>query len=327
MTDCPQIFSATTLAFLNLPEGKTIDTRNSSDAKYVSHIAAFQGLPNVPCESPSTQTPGVHDKGKGKQSCPHLDGTAIRLPLRSRASPLSTKCSKVEDILKLFEEFSRHDLECVLLFLKHVKEIEVYEVTPEGRVREICSATLRREHDTGDDGKSAQIQGGNYTSWRAVVETKVQSSITPSQGLRSASIPAANTVKTTITTWRFLNCPFTDTSSTQILRQQLSKEHNPEEEMKRRKLHPRIQVAAPLSITVSVLSMASASSNQTSSKPQSHDVISTVPTHGINNWRSGRVFSGLPLPRANNRKWPIHVDACFAIPPSRQWIRSTLEGG
>lgn len=313
LTDCPQIFSGNTLALLNLPEGTSLDMTNPSDAAHVSHLAAFQGLPSIPCHVPHAVEGS--DKGEGEQRSPRLEGTAIRLPLRSRTSSLSTKCSKPEDILKLFDEFRRHDLECVLLFLNNVKEIEVYELTPEGTIREICSAAMRsqepKQGSGSDEGKNENMTGGSYVTWKAVVNTKVHSGTSTSR----ANGPS---VKLTTTTWRILECPFTDPSSANILERQLSKEHSPEEEMKRRKLNQRIRLAAPLSFVVSSVSSAGMPIDQTPT---------SAVAYGVSHWRSGRVFSGLPLPRANNKNWPIHVDARFAIPPSRQWIRSFLEGG
>ncbi|KXN83780.1 Sacsin [Leucoagaricus sp. SymC.cos] len=339
LTDCPQIFSGDTLALLNLPEGQSLDMTNTRDAGYSSHVAAFQGLPNVPCHTP-TQT-AKDAKGKGRETCPspRLEGTAIRLPLRTRSSPISTKSHRPEDVLKLFDEFSRHDLECVLLFLRNVKEIAVYEVIAEGVVREICAAAIsnrRMEKDDRIEGiDGTKSKGGNYITWKSVVETRVTSvpptsRVSPLPG--SSVVPNTQNTTTTITIWRFIDCPFTDDASTRILRQ-ISREHSPEEEMKRRKLHQRIQLAAPLSIvtssTTSTPSMDTLtfSFDSTITATLDDKSKSNAQTYGISRWRNGRLFSGLPLPRANNKNWPVHVDARFAIPPSRQWIRSALEGG
>ena len=326
MTDCPQIFSGTTLALLNLPEGKILDSTDISDAYHISHFSVFEGLPEVPCYIPR----GAEelDKGKCKQDPSRLDGTAIRLPLRSRPSPLSINSPKPEDILNLFDQFIRYDLECVLLFLKHVKKIEVYEVT-ERVIREICSAVLCDRESVMI--KSEEITGGvvkeAYSAWRAIGQTRVypkSSSISRcNPTITTGSLADIQSMTTTTTTWRFIDCSFEGETSQQILKHKLSREHDPDEEMRRRKLFPRIRLAAPLSSDLSSTSKGLVSQTDLSLSQRT-----TVPGgYGVRLWRNGRVFSGLPLPRANNKNWPIHVDARFAIPPSRQWIRSFLEGG
>ena len=326
MTDCPQIFSGTTLALLNLPEGKILDSTDISDAYHISHFSVFEGLPEVPCYIPR----GAEelDKGKCKQDPSRLDGTAIRLPLRSRPSPLSINSPKPEDILNLFDQFIRYDLECVLLFLKHVKKIEVYEVT-DGVIHEICSAVLCDRESVMI--KSEEITGGvvkeAYSAWRAIGQTRVypkSSSISRcNPTITTGSLADIQSMTTTTTTWRFIDCSFEGETSQQILKHKLSREHDPDEEMRRRKLFPRIRLAAPLSSDLSSTSKGLVSQTDLSLSQRT-----TVPGgYGVRLWRNGRVFSGLPLPRANNKNWPIHVDARFAIPPSRQWIRSFLEGG
>lgn len=326
MTDCPQIFSGTTLALLNLPEGKILDSTDISDAYHISHFSVFEGLPEVPCYIPR----GAEelDKGKCKQDPSRLDGTAIRLPLRSRPSPLSINSPKPEDILNLFDQFIRYDLECVLLFLKHVKKIEVYEVT-DGVIHEICSAVLCDRESVMI--KSEEITGGvvkeAYSAWRAIGQTRVypkSSSISRcNPTTTTGSVADVRSMTTTTTTWRFIDCSFEGETSQQILKHKLSREHDPDEEMRRRKLFPRIRLAAPLSSDLSSTSKGLVSQTDLSLSQRT-----TVPGgYGVRLWRNGRVFSGLPLPRANNKNWPIHVDARFAIPPSRQWIRSFLEGG
>ena len=326
MTDCPQIFSGTTLALLNLPEGKILDSTDISDAYHISHFSVFEGLPEVPCYIPR----GAEelDKGKCKQDPSRLDGTAIRLPLRSRPSPLSINSPKPEDILNLFDQFIRYDLECVLLFLKHVKKIEVYEVT-DGVIHEICSAVLCDRESVMI--KSEEITGGvvkeAYSAWRAIGQTRVypkSSSISRcNPTTTTGSVADVRSMTTTTTTWRFIDCSFEGETSQQILKHKLSREHDPDEEMRRRKLFPRIRLAAPLSSDLSSTSKGLVSQTDLSLSQRT-----TVPGgYGVRLWRNGRVFSGLPLPRANNKNWPIHVDARFAIPPSRQCIRSFLEGG
>jgi len=311
---------------LNLPEGKILDSTDIYDANQISHFSAFEGLPKVPCYIPRRSE--EFDKGKCKQDPSRLEGTAIRLPLRSRPSPLSINSPKPEDILKLFDQFIRYDLECVLLFLKHVKKIEVYEVTDRA-IREICSAVLSDRETMMT--KSEEIIGGvvkqAYSAWKAIGQTRVypeSSSISRHNPTSTTGSPAnIQTVTTTTTTWRFIDCSFESKASQQILERRLSKEHNPDEEMKRRKLFPRIMLAAPLSSDLSSTSKGLVSQTNLSLSQQT----ANSGGYGVRLWRNGRVFSGLPLPRANNKNWPIHVDARFAIPPSRQWIRSSLEGG
>jgi len=311
---------------LNLPEGKILDSTDISDAYHISHFSVFEGLPEVPCYIPR----GAEelDKGKCKQDPSRLDGTAIRLPLRSRPSPLSINSPKPEDILNLFDQFIRYDLECVLLFLKHVKKIEVYEVT-DGVIHEICSAVLCDRESVMI--KSEEITGGvvkeAYSAWRAIGQTRVypkSSSISRcNPTTTTGSVADVRSMTTTTTTWGFIDCSFEGETSQQILKHKLSREHDPDEEMRRRKLFPRIRLAAPLSSDLSSTSKGLVSQTDLSLSQRT-----TVPGgYGVRLWRNGRVFSGLPLPRANNKNWPIHVDARFAIPPSRQWIRSFLEGG
>jgi len=325
LTDCPQVFSGTTLALLNLPEGKILDSTDKSDAHHISHFSVFEGLPEVPCFIPRSAE--ELEKGKCKQDPSRLDGTAIRLPLRSRPSPLSINSPKPEDILKLFDQFICYDLEYVLLFLKHVKKIEVYEVT-DRVIREICSAALSDRESVMI--KSEEITGGvvkeAYSAWRAIGQTRVYpESSSISRCNPTTTIGGLTNIQsmTTTTTWRFIDCSFEGENSQQTLKHRLSREHNPDEEMKRRKLFPRIRLAAPLSSDLSSTSKGLVSQADLSLSQQT-----AVPGgYGIRLWRNGRLFSGLPLPRANNKNWPIHVDARFAIPPSRQWIRSFLEGG
>jgi len=308
---------------LNLPEGKILNSTDISDAHQISHFSAFEGLPKVPCYI--SRSAEELDKGKCKQDSSRLDGTAIRLPLRSRPSPLSINSPKPEDILKLFDEFIRYDLECVLLFLKHVKKIEVYEVT-DRVIREICSAVLSDRESVII--KSEEITGGivkeAYSAWKAIGQTRVYPELSSiSRYNPTTNTGSLQTMTTTTTTWQFIDCSFEGENSQQILEHRLSREYNPNEEMKRRKLFSRIRLAAPLSLDLSSTSKELGSQTDLSLSRQ----IADSEGYGVRHWRDGRVFSGLPLPRANNKSWPVHVDARFAIPPSRQWIRSFLEGG
>lgn len=348
---------------------------NEEDAKNTSHIVAFHGVPGVPYSStfPSSTTsskkqpafpplPTAASNGKGKnkeneKDHPHINGTLIRLPLRSRSSSLSIKCHTPQSILKLFSDFIYYDLECILLFLKNIKKIEIYEISPQGVVREICSATAKGDEDRIQGGEGGGSGGGDFVTWRCVVETRV-STPNPS-GTPTPTIPTTpvrpvsgigvgtggtggTTTKTTTTTWRILSCPFTDTSSIEVLKR-IPKEYSPEEEMTRRKLDQRVRVAAPLSFVTSFTSAGNSASVLTSTStsasvsaaaksfsaaaaPVNVDAGGTQ-TFGVGYWRNGRLFHGLPLPRSNDQKWPIHVDAKFALTPSRSRVRSFHEGG
>ncbi|KAF9445202.1 hypothetical protein P691DRAFT_676124 [Macrolepiota fuliginosa MF-IS2] len=322
LTDCPQIFSGSTLALLNLPEGTTLNTSIPSDAAFTSHITAFGGLPGVPYP-PSFATDPKTTESSNAENHPRVLGTVIRLPLRTKKTPksLSTQCPTPEKINQLFDEFVKYDLECTLLFLKNVRRIEMYEVLGDGaeNVREVCSVEVKEGKREG--GGVGQGPRGEYTTERCVIESCVTlPADAPGHGRLGTPTPthmpvtraSGSLTRITTTTWRTLECPFNDPPSGAILGR-IPREYNPAEEMQRRKLNQCVRVAAPISfVTASATANASAS---------------TAAAYGVGYWRSGRLFSGLPLPRSNNKNWPIHVDARFAIPPSRQNIRSSLEGG
>lgn len=330
---------------------------NDEDAKYTGHLAAFQDLPGISysgnfpsstasqlndCTFPPLPTTSENKDKDIKGDSPYVDGTIIRLPLRApdshKASSPSTESHTPENILKLFEDFFNHDLECVLLFLKNLKQIDVYEINPQGVLNEICSTVLKKGERSGSGG-------GDYDTWRCVVETRVSTSSPPlvppaANSIRPTGSQAAgkSITKSTTTTWRMLSCPFTDSMSLEIL-ERIPKSCNPEEQMKRRKLNQTIRVAAPLSNVTSSSSSKTRTSapsiptSASSIKPLS-DVTPSVDansprntTFGVRFWRQGRLFHGLPLPRSISQKWPIHVDAKFALPPSRQRIRSFYESG
>jgi sacsin len=326
---------------------------NEEDAKNTGHLTAFQGLPsisysgNFPSSTASQSASSTFPLPPTASNPPHVDGTIIRLPLRPphshKPSSPSMESRTPQDILKLFEDFYKYDLECVLLFLKNIKQIAVYEINSQGVMRELYSTVLKKGGGSGSGG-------GDYVTWRCVVETHVSTfsppvpptpalaatSIRPTGGVATGSQGIGkSTTKSTITTWRILNCPFTDSQSLEIL-ERIPQDCNPVEQMKWRKLNQSIRVAAPLSfVTSSSSSSAHTFVSSSTSTIESFSDLTTPAdansahgtTFGVRFWKQGRLFHGLPLPRSNAQNWPIHVDAKFALPPSRQRIRSFHESG
>jgi len=81
------------------------------------------------------------------------------------------------------------------------------------------------------------------------------------------------------------------------MKQRLSREYSPREEVKRRKLFPRIRLAAPLFSVISSTSLGFVCQTDPSLSQQTSDLGG----YGVHFWRDGGVFSGLLLPRANNK--------------------------
>ena len=236
---------------------------------------------------------------------PRLDSTAIHLPLCSYPSSHSINSPKPEDMLKLLNQFIHYDLEYVLLFLNHVKKIKVYEVTDK-MVCKICLVVLSDwELVTVKRGKSEKSTESAvreaYSTWRAVRQTRVCPELLPTSHYNStvtAGSPANTlTMKTMITIWQFINCPFEDENSYWIMKQWLLRKYSPREEIKRYKLFPRICLASLLSSVISSTLLRFVYQTDPSLFQQTSDLRD----YGIHFWRDGEVFSGPLLPRANNK--------------------------
>lgn len=68
--------------------------------------------------------------------CSYYSGTMIRLPLRKEPSTMSEKVYSI-DTLKILLDALKNDAEVLLLFLKHIEQIEVYHINKGGKLNKI----------------------------------------------------------------------------------------------------------------------------------------------------------------------------------------------
>ncbi|KIY62733.1 hypothetical protein CYLTODRAFT_458738 [Cylindrobasidium torrendii FP15055 ss-10] len=120
VTDTPQILSNGALAILDPLHIFSDSGGTKLDlVSYPDHQAAFDFFP--------------------------ANGSVIRLPLRSAGSAISKQTVSGDDIRTLFRDFIREELSAVLLFLKHVQDIEIWEVDATGKRFWLAGASASRQ--------------------------------------------------------------------------------------------------------------------------------------------------------------------------------------
>ncbi|KJA15458.1 hypothetical protein HYPSUDRAFT_172585 [Hypholoma sublateritium FD-334 SS-4] len=134
ITDCPQIVSGSTFAMFDPLKAFTDSAGRRDDLRHTmanspDHLTSFSGLP-VPI--PSLSNPN------------EFDGTVIRCPLRSKASDISSKLVRPADIAHLFHEFVSEEIGICLLFLRHIRHIEIYDVNERGETTVVADLTISR---------------------------------------------------------------------------------------------------------------------------------------------------------------------------------------
>ncbi|TFK63720.1 hypothetical protein BDN72DRAFT_847315 [Pluteus cervinus] len=147
LTDNPHVLSGDRLRIFDphedfqglLAGGLYINTITEAVA-YEDHITAFQAAEAKPQEA--------------------YNGTAIRLPLRNqnqaKKSQIRSTAFSVNDIRSLFTNFIHGELGIALLFLKHIRLVELREIEPNGTVKVIgrveisgVEASLRSDLSAG----------------------------------------------------------------------------------------------------------------------------------------------------------------------------------
>ncbi|RXW22303.1 hypothetical protein EST38_g3550 [Candolleomyces aberdarensis] len=71
-----------------------------------------------------------------------LDGTVVRLPLRTKPGELREKIVSPEEIKQLFQEFIEKELTIAMLFLQHLRSIDFIIIDQAGRVKKIAHCTV-----------------------------------------------------------------------------------------------------------------------------------------------------------------------------------------
>ncbi|TFK63721.1 hypothetical protein BDN72DRAFT_963728 [Pluteus cervinus] len=128
LTDNPHVLSGDQLRIFDphedfqhpLDGGFFINTIEEAE-KFVDHITAFQAAEVIPHKA--------------------YDGTAIRLPLRNdcqaKRSKIRSTAFSADYIRSLFTNFVDRELAIVLLFLKHIRSVELREIEANGTVKVI----------------------------------------------------------------------------------------------------------------------------------------------------------------------------------------------
>ncbi|KAJ3508077.1 hypothetical protein NLJ89_g5949 [Agrocybe chaxingu] len=74
-------------------------------------------------------------------------GTVVRCPLRKTASRISNQVVSPAQIYKLFNDFIERELDISLLFLSHIKEIEIYDVDSSGKATCLAKLSMARSEE------------------------------------------------------------------------------------------------------------------------------------------------------------------------------------
>jgi hypothetical protein len=164
VTDHPQILSGSTLAVFdplyafNDKGGRRLSTKDNT-FNISDHLSSMEAC--VPTLITSTAS---------------LDGTVIRLPLRTQERHEGLGKIVAPDIIKeLFRDFVRDELKIVLLFLKNIRSVVLREVFDEG-VQDIASVTIERGEerpleDTSRFGTASVLQSRVTTTEKVVRHT------------------------------------------------------------------------------------------------------------------------------------------------------------
>ncbi|KAG8937650.1 hypothetical protein FRC00_002978, partial [Tulasnella sp. 408] len=121
----------------------------SDRATYPAHFEAFKGI-----------------QGFGADT---FDGTAIRLPLRqpNSNSRISSTSMSVQAARELFDSFIKDDLPEVMLFLKHITSIELYELSPDGTKTDLAIIQIKNADEVKAErsknrGRSSRAEMNHY---------------------------------------------------------------------------------------------------------------------------------------------------------------------
>ncbi|CAA7263802.1 unnamed protein product [Cyclocybe aegerita] len=79
-------------------------------------------------------------------------GTVVRCPLRKTPSRISNQVVSPAQIHKLFTDFIERELDILLLFLSHIKEIEIHDVDSSGKATCLAKLSMARSEATSTPG-------------------------------------------------------------------------------------------------------------------------------------------------------------------------------
>ncbi|KAG8900748.1 hypothetical protein FRC00_011484, partial [Tulasnella sp. 408] len=160
VTDYPHVLSDDKLLILdphkNIKSSSgciAFSTRRSepgSDREtYPAHFDAFKGIQDFGADT--------------------FNGTAVRLPLRhpNSNSRISSTSMSVEAARELFDNFIKDDLPEVMLFLKHITSIELYELSPDGTKTDLAIIQIKNADEVKAErsksrGRSARAEMNHY---------------------------------------------------------------------------------------------------------------------------------------------------------------------
>lgn len=94
-------------------------------------------------------------------------GSVIRLPLRREASTISKQVVTPEEVRTLFADFIREELNLALLFLKHVKRVEIWQI--DGTGKRVCLAGASISKDPPEQSSfvaQVDIDATSSQRWR-----------------------------------------------------------------------------------------------------------------------------------------------------------------
>lgn len=216
MTDTPQVMSGDSFAVFD-PLEQFTDAGNGGFKIDISEI------PSGHRSSLNTDWfESLHVSSKPGST----SGTIIRMPLRTTKSRLGDEKINPTQIQKLLEDFFGEEIDVVLLFLSHVKCVEVYTIEEgDSKACFAFSATVAQNITDAD--------GAFTTSLRTVT---------------SSSPGAANISQT----WRVFNASYDKQESADILSHQLG--YPVLSRMEKEKMTPEVALAIPISqLTISPL--------------------------------------------------------------------------
>ncbi|EAU81709.2 hypothetical protein CC1G_02725 [Coprinopsis cinerea okayama7 len=100
-----------------------------------------------------------------------FDGTVVRLPLRTTPSELQTKVATTEEIGQLMKDFVRDELKICMLFLQHLRSINLIMIDDQGET-ELGSSTIESNqiYDNVDEKLVTLIDGTSVTKRRWIVQ-------------------------------------------------------------------------------------------------------------------------------------------------------------
>ncbi len=185
VTDTPQILSGSSLAILDPQHifsesgGAKFDVND-----YPNHEATFNFFP--------------------------AGGSIIRLPLRRKPSVISKQIVAPQEVQTLFADFIREELDVALLFLKHIKRIEIWHIDEIGNRSCLAGASISKDAVT-------------EPSFVAHVEIDLISS----------------------KRWRVFQSAFSQAESATSMRRRLGRDVS--QLLEKHKLFPTIAIAVPLS--------------------------------------------------------------------------------